>query len=135
VTVPSQGGGQEGVKKAMMTAEEIRVQITGCQGVGAITKGRARVVPYGVMSLSMIQEDLRNMLPTLPNDGTSPVGLTPDGGATFFIVCDGGKTQEVKIIEAPNKEQIEDRIYSQQLSVLARRYLRDLRRDAVVEMR
>jgi peptidyl-prolyl cis-trans isomerase SurA len=135
VSVPSQGGGQEGLKKAIMVAEEMRTQITGCQGVGAVAKGRAKVIPYGVMSLSMIQEDLRNMLPTLPNDGTSPVGVSPDGGATFFVVCDGGKTQEVKTIAPPNKEQIEERIYSQQLSVLARRYLRDLRRDAVVEMR
>jgi peptidyl-prolyl cis-trans isomerase SurA len=135
VTVPSQGGGQEGLKKAMTVAEQIRSQITGCQGVGSVTMGRAKVIPYGVMSLGMIQEDLRNMLPTLPNDGTSPVGVTPDGGATFFIVCDGGKMQEVKEIPAPKKEDIEDRIYSQQLSVLARRYLRDLRRDAVVEMR
>jgi peptidyl-prolyl cis-trans isomerase SurA len=135
VSVPSQGGGVEGFKKALQLAEEIRAQITGCQGVGTVTKGRAKVIPYGVMSLGMIQEDLRNMLPTLPNDGTSPVGQSPDGGATFFIVCDGGKTQEVKEIAPPKKEDIEERIYSQQLSILARRYLRDLRRDAVVEMR
>jgi peptidyl-prolyl cis-trans isomerase SurA len=135
VSVPSQGGGQEGLKKAMMAAEEMRGQITSCKGISGVTKGRAKIIAYGVMSLGMIQEDLRNMLPNLPNNGTSPVGMSPDGGATFFVVCDGGKTPEVKITEVPKKDQIEERLFSQQLSVLARRYLRDLRRDAVVEMR
>jgi peptidyl-prolyl cis-trans isomerase SurA len=33
------------------------------------------------------------------------------------------------------KEDVENRLYNQELSMLARRYLRDLRRDATIEMR
>jgi peptidyl-prolyl cis-trans isomerase SurA len=33
------------------------------------------------------------------------------------------------------KEEVENRLYNQELSMLARRYLRDLRRDATIEMR
>ena len=134
VIVPIQGGGQEGLKKAAILAEEIRSQITSCKNVTAITKGRARVNAYGVMALANIQEGLRNMLPTLPNNSTTPVGMSGDG-PTFFIVCDGGTQPKLNIMDPPKKEDVENRLFNQQLSVLARRYLRDLRRDAVVEMR
>jgi peptidyl-prolyl cis-trans isomerase SurA len=35
----------------------------------------------------------------------------------------------------PNRDEVEGRLYNQQLSMMSRRYLRDLRRDAVVEYR
>jgi peptidyl-prolyl cis-trans isomerase SurA len=34
-----------------------------------------------------------------------------------------------------DKEQIEQRLYSQQLSMIARRYMRDLRNSATIETR
>jgi hypothetical protein len=42
------------------------------------------------------------------------------------------KTEAFKV---PTKEEIENRLYSQQLTASARRYLRDLRRDATIEIR
>lgn len=37
--------------------------------------------------------------------------------------------------EMPSRESIEDNLYAQQVSMMARRHLRDLRRDAVIELR
>jgi peptidyl-prolyl cis-trans isomerase SurA len=37
--------------------------------------------------------------------------------------------------EVPNKDQMENRLYSQQISMLAQRYLRDLRNSAMIETR
>lgn len=135
VNVPLKAQTQEGAKAAMQLAQQLRGEVTSCKTARAELKGRAQINALGVMSLSMLQEELRNMLPKLENNSSTPVGLSQTGNATFFIVCDGGTARKIGTIVIPKKEEIEDRLYSQQLSVLARRYLRDLRRDAVVEMR
>ena len=35
----------------------------------------------------------------------------------------------------PTRQQVEDQLFQQQISALARRYMRDLKRDADVEVR
>jgi hypothetical protein len=65
-------------------------------------------------------------------------------GVEMFVICAGGMVPEVTMGESrptvtkqgdPTKEDVENRLYNQELSMLARRYLRDLRRDATIEMR
>ena len=60
---------------------------------------------------------------------SSPVS-TPEG-PQLFIVCDRKDDIGIDI----SRDAIADNIYSQRLSMMARRHLRDLRRDAVVEYR
>ncbi|MGB0478557.1 MAG: hypothetical protein ACPGJJ_04335, partial [Parvibaculales bacterium] len=48
-----------------------------------------------------------------------------------YIVCDRKDDLGIEI----SRDQIADNIFSQRISVMARRHLRDLRRDAVVEYR
>ena len=48
-----------------------------------------------------------------------------------YIVCDRKDDLGVDI----SREQIADNIFAQRIAVMARRHLRDLRRDAVVEYR
>lgn len=66
---------------------------------------------------------------------SKPGGVTPpirsNQGMEMVAIC-GHKAVNA---EMPTREAIEDNLYAQQLSMMARRYLRDLRRDAVVEMR
>ena len=49
-------------------------------------------------------------------------------GPTLLYVCDRGFAD----IEIPGREQIEDRLFNQQLSLMAQRELRDLKRDATI---
>ncbi|MDB2523468.1 hypothetical protein N9X88_05320 [Alphaproteobacteria bacterium] len=48
-----------------------------------------------------------------------------------YIVCDRKDDLGIDI----SRDQIADNIFSQRIAVMARRHLRDLRRDAVVEYR
>lgn len=57
--------------------------------------------------------------------------LTTSDGTSLFIVCDRKDNIGVDI----SREAIADNIYSQRVAMMARRHLRDLRRDAVVEYR
>lgn len=52
-------------------------------------------------------------------------------GIEMVAVC-SKKTVDTQM---PTREAIEDNLYAQQLSMMARRHLRDLRRDAVIEIR
>jgi hypothetical protein len=67
-------------------------------------------------------------------------------GVEMYIICSGGMVPAATAMqEGPRqtitaqsdvtKEDVENRLYNQELSMLARRYLRDLRRDATIEMR
>ena len=37
--------------------------------------------------------------------------------------------------QMPTRDEVENQLYSDQIAIMARSYLRDLRRDAVVEIR
>lgn len=52
-------------------------------------------------------------------------------GVEMVAVCD----YTADTTAAPTREEIEDSLYTQQLSMMARRHLRDLRRDAVIDIR
>ena len=52
-------------------------------------------------------------------------------GIEMVAVC----AHKTSSAELPTRDSIEDNLFSQQLSMMARRHLRDLRRDAVIEMR
>ena len=57
--------------------------------------------------------------------------VTQNSITNVYIVCDRKDDLGVEI----SRDQIADNIFSQRISVMARRHLRDLRRDAVVEYR
>ncbi|MDO8422056.1 MAG: peptidylprolyl isomerase [Parvibaculum sp.] len=57
--------------------------------------------------------------------------LRSQEGIEIVAVCD----HKANAGEMPTRDSIEDNLFSQQLSMMARRHLRDLRRDAVIEMR
>ncbi len=73
---------------------------------------------------------IRNQLLSL-DVGRATQPMPTQQGLHIFILC------ERKELEAqlPNRMEIENRLAGQQVSMMARRYLRDLRNDAVVEYR
>jgi peptidyl-prolyl cis-trans isomerase SurA len=61
---------------------------------------------------------------------TSPPLLTQQG-FQILTVCDRDKA----VARLPSRDEIRSRLFNQQLSMLARRHIRDLRNDAIVEYR
>ena len=49
----------------------------------------------------------------------------------LILICDRKDDVGLQV----SREAIEDNIYSQKIGMMSRRYLRDLRRDAVIEYR
>lgn len=96
----------------------------------AAKKLKASAQRSGLRELRQLPPQLGTLIGNLEaGQLTAPV-QTPDGPA-LFIVCDRKDNLGVDI----SRDSIADNIFSQRVSMMARRHLRDLRRDAVVEYR
>ena len=123
---------------------DIYRSVNGCASAGTVAKSRgARFQMVGSMSVKDMAPQFVKILEKTPNGRSTPP-LVGSQGVEMFVVCSGGMQPEVAMGEGRptvtaqgdvTKEDVENRLYSQKLSMLARRYLRDLRRDATIEMR
>ncbi|CAI8355329.1 MAG: Foldase protein PrsA [Rhodobiaceae bacterium UBA7378] len=84
----------------------------------------------GLKALSELPGPMRNAIANLEAGQVSSAQTTSDG-TNVHIVCDRKDDLGVQV----SRRDIGDNIFSQRLSMNARRHLRDLRRDAVVEYR
>ena len=145
VIIPmAQGASKAKQEQVRQTSIEIYRSINGCSTAGAVAKSRgARFQMIGAMSVKDMAPQFVKILEKTPNGRSTPP-LVGQQGVEMFVICAGGMVPEATVSEgrptvtkqgAVTKEDVENRLYNQELSMLARRYLRDLRRDATIEMR
>ncbi|WP_375283405.1 peptidylprolyl isomerase [Marinicauda pacifica] len=88
------------------------------------------VTDLGTIGANALVDTIRNAV-----TGLEPVEATPlletAAGLQSFVLC--GRSVEGAGI--PSEDQMEDQLRGQQLSLLSRRWLRDLRREATIEIR
>jgi peptidyl-prolyl cis-trans isomerase SurA len=122
---------------------EIYRSINGCSTAAQIAKSRgAKYTMIGEMSTKDLAPQFVKILAQTPNGRSTPP-LRGAAGVEMYVICAGGMVQAASVSEGPTvttqkdvtKEEVENRLFSQELSMLARRYMRDLRRDATIEMR
>ncbi len=131
-------------EQAKDLAIELYRTINGCSSAGAVSRSRgAKFEMIGEMSIKDMAPEFVKILSQTPNGRSTPP-LRGQTGVEMFVICSGGMVPAAGVAVAgssvaPAKEvsrdEIEDRLFNQELSMLARRYLRDLRRDATIEMR
>ena len=126
-------------------AIEIYRSINGCNTAATIAKSRGgKFDMIGSMNVKEMAPQFVKILEQTPNGRSTPP-LRGATGVEMFVVCSGGMVPAASADGGPGrtiskssqvtKEEIENRLFNQELSMLARRYLRDLRRDATIEMR
>jgi peptidyl-prolyl cis-trans isomerase SurA len=87
----------------------------------------------GMMKPAALAQDLRDALEkTEPGKVVEPF-FSP-AGLEIIMRCDTPAVKPVAF-ELPSREELEQQLFVQQMSVFAKSYLRDLRRNAVVETR
>lgn len=117
----------------------LREAIRGCQGLSDVVKQfpRTSAQSFGVIRLADMNADYRRLIEGLkPSEVSQPFGTS--AGIEMLVVC-GDRPMPVVFestpFEMPTREDIGERLFNQELSMQARRYMRDLRRDAVIEIR
>jgi peptidyl-prolyl cis-trans isomerase SurA len=87
----------------------------------------------GAMKPVDMSADLRGALAkTEPGDVAQP--FYSSAGVEIIVRCDQ-PVRKVVPFQMPTRDEVENQLYSDQIAIMARSYLRDLRRDAVVEIR
>jgi peptidyl-prolyl cis-trans isomerase SurA len=130
VTLPaSRASALEDPRGALETAS---AGLNSCEDVGARFEGVEGVIvtELGALSANALIPQIRDAL-----GGLEPVSATgvldTAAGLQLFVLCDRQLTGP----GVPSRDEIEQQLIGQQLSLLARRWLRDLRRDATVDIR
>jgi peptidyl-prolyl cis-trans isomerase SurA len=125
--------------------------VNGCKNLSAIAQSQgAQAVSIGAVNFKDLQPEFRKIIEQTPNGRATPP-LRSNQGIEMFVICSGGAVVQVenqgspmagpgpapavKAFKMPTEKEIENRLFSQQLAMHARRYLRDLRRDATIDIR
>lgn len=105
--------------------------IAGCGGADAVAAQLgANVVSRDNIEMRVLPAPLQNTLTNLQiGQTTQPFGAANEG-VSVLVLCGRDMPQTAT---APNLEQIEARLLEEKVNKRAQRYLRDLRRDAVIE--
>jgi peptidyl-prolyl cis-trans isomerase SurA len=120
---------QADVTRAMRQLTDARAALRGgCGGVAQIANRpglQARDIPE--INPADFEEPFRSALLNLNQNQTSELVRSGDE-ISFMVAC----SVKVSGRDLPEREQLEQRMFEQELSVIARRYLRDLRREATI---
>jgi peptidyl-prolyl cis-trans isomerase SurA len=121
--------------RALQAAGVLRSHIAGCEHLQEIISKMqgTQYFNLGTMRLADLSPEIQGALSkTEPGESTQP--FESSAGIEIIVRCDKPVPKVVQQ-RMPTREEIEEQLYAAQMSVIARRYLRDLRRDADVETR
>ena len=128
----TQGASATEIANQRALAESIGASITSCSEVESVIASleSPESGDLGTLDVADLPREFQSVVRDLPiGRGSAPI--VREASIHVIIVCDR-KTDK---IEAPDRESIARALGSTRLSLMARRYLRDLRRDAIVEIR
>jgi len=119
-------------KKFEDAVVNLHVEPVSCAALPALaaTAGAEERIDLGALRLRDLQGEIRDIVSSLVVDQASQLQKMEDGWR-ILVACD---IQEAQIQE-PDFDLIFNQIEQLRLSMMGRRYLRDLRRDAIIDYR
>jgi peptidyl-prolyl cis-trans isomerase SurA len=126
------------VEQALNAMQEIRGHIESCPQL-AKAVGQMRGIAYQDitrmgMRLGDLAEQIQQQLAkTPPGEGTIPFASAVS--VEMFVRCDAPRARAAEVWPMPTKQQVEEQLFQERISTLARGYLARLRRDADVQER
>lgn len=90
----------------------------------------ARISQASTVTAAQLRNPIRDQMLKTEAGSVVPIGRT-ERGIEALIVCD----RKDDVGNQPTRDSIENTLFNQEVSMMARRHLRDLRRDAVIEYR
>jgi len=126
---------KEVVEEVMKTAMEVRAHTSSCDQLGKFQEQMKGSVymNLGDTKLADLSPDIQKALSqTHPGDVAMP--FLSEAGVEIIARCDKKVITQTAYV-MPTRQQVEEQLFDQQISAMARRYLRDLKRDANIQVR
>jgi peptidyl-prolyl cis-trans isomerase SurA len=132
INIPlSSQASEDEIIAVLATAEQIRIGIEDCNSLAAASlPGGATAADIGQVRIGDLAAPLQPTLMGLQVDQISQP-LRGPSSVILLMVCG----REAESAGLPGRDQIKDRLFRDKLDLLARRYLRDLRRAAFLDVR
>ncbi|MCH8926235.1 MAG: peptidylprolyl isomerase [Proteobacteria bacterium] len=128
IAIPS-GASEEQRREAAERAGQARERIAGCAGLDELASeiGAPGSGDLGTVKLSDLPAQIGDAVMALPiGQPSRPVSVS--GGLSVLVVCDRAES-------GIDRKRIQQRLTGERLDMLSRRYMRDLRRSANVDIR
>jgi peptidyl-prolyl cis-trans isomerase SurA len=122
-------------ERAQGIAGSVKAQVHSCDDLPNVAKQLpgTQYFRLGPTNPKDLNEDLRTALAkTGPGEVVEP--FFSGAGLEIIMRCDPAPPKLVAF-QLPSRDQLQQQLFVQQMSILGKSYLRDLRRDAVVETR
>ena len=121
----------------MQIAVQIHDHVNGCDTLPKIAKQVRGIVVQDLSRMGIRISDLSSNIQEAinkagPGEATPP--FTSPAGIEMMVRCDKRVTVS-SVYAIPTRQQVEEQLFDQQITMLSRRYIRDLRRAANVEAR
>ena len=131
LTLPPDAGAAD-VESQIALAETIRETVSGCDDMARMAGETDPAISgeLGLMRLNDMAPHLREAVRNLPL-ATPSAPVRTDAGIHLFMVCDRVEAESA----LPSRDEIRLRLTAKRADLVARRYLRDLRRTAFVDIR
>jgi peptidyl-prolyl cis-trans isomerase SurA len=128
-------GPKEQIAQAMEVAGQIASHYAGCQSLEEVHKKLPGSVymNLGDAVLADLSPQIRDALKN-SKSGDAAAPFMSDAGVELIARCDK-RQQVLTAYTLPTRQQVEDELFQNQIAALARRYLRDLRRDSNIQVR
>ena len=126
---------QDLISQGMNAGNQLRSTFQSCEQFKALSEKMTGSIymDLGNMKPSDLSPEIQKALEqTLSGEATAPI--LSEAGVEIIARCD--KRVEIQTVYVPpTREQIQNSLFDQQISALAQRLMRDLKRDADVEVR
>ncbi len=122
----------EQVQSAQASLEGLRARLKGCDGFEARTRNISSVSAgeTGEVNVNDLSQEVVNAVaPLKPGQVSAPVRTKQ--GVQIVALC----ARRIGGQHEPTKSDIENRLYGEQLAMLSKRFLRDLRNSATIDAR
>jgi peptidyl-prolyl cis-trans isomerase SurA len=119
----------------MKVAGEIKARVTECDQFEKLQKQLPGSVymNLGTMKLSELSPQIQGALAnTTPGEVAAP--FLSEAGMEIIARCDKRVAVQTAYV-MPTRQEVENQLFEQQISALARRYIRDLKRSANIQVR
>ena len=133
ITIATPGNlDQRAMAARLAEANAMRASFSGCTSMPALAKGRenAKYQDLGFKKPTAIAEPTRSLLLSAKDNEMLPANLSA-GTVELYAVC-GRRALKV---DDDKRQAAENQLTMQEFEKLAQRYMHDLRKDALIEMR